>query len=210
MLALRSAKAGTLKYLYGLSEETTESENLQAQAPQAHEGESPQEAFALQVVTAPRVSRFRSGSRLEFASLRASLRALPRVTLPVTLVDMTFGKNWPALPSGAFFVCGLLFARCSVCPRSICAASRRPRAGRKAIPTRNASAHGRFRSRSIPRDGSRSQPANARKADALADFVEGARLEENGEIETALWQLIKRCSTSIPAKSIWPRAWPRS
>jgi len=30
------------------------------------------------------------------------------------------------------------------------------------------------------------QPENARKADALADFVEGSRLEENAEMETAL------------------------
>ena len=42
-------------HLYGITEKTPEGENLQAQAPQAHEGESPQEAFALQVVTAPRV-----------------------------------------------------------------------------------------------------------------------------------------------------------
>jgi hypothetical protein len=30
------------------------------------------------------------------------------------------------------------------------------------------------------------QPENVRKADALADFVEGARLEENAEMENAL------------------------
>jgi hypothetical protein len=36
--------------IYGLPEETTKSEDLQAQAPQAHEGEPSQEAFALQVV----------------------------------------------------------------------------------------------------------------------------------------------------------------
>ena len=53
VLALRSAKADLLKHLYGITEEAPEGENLQAQAPQAHEGESPQEAFALQVVTAP-------------------------------------------------------------------------------------------------------------------------------------------------------------
>ena len=48
--------AELLTHLYGIPEEAPEGENLQAQAPQAHEGESPQEAFALQVVTAPRVS----------------------------------------------------------------------------------------------------------------------------------------------------------
>jgi hypothetical protein len=56
VLALRSAKAEPQKHLYGITEEAPEGENLQAQAPQAHEGESPQEAFALQVVTALRVS----------------------------------------------------------------------------------------------------------------------------------------------------------
>jgi hypothetical protein len=42
--------------IYGITEETPEGENLQAQAPQAHEGESPQEASALQVVS--RFARF--------------------------------------------------------------------------------------------------------------------------------------------------------
>ena len=37
--------------LYGLAEETPKGEDLQTQAPQAHEGEPPQEASALQVVT---------------------------------------------------------------------------------------------------------------------------------------------------------------
>jgi hypothetical protein len=32
---------------YGFPEEKTKGENLQTQAPQAHEGEPPQEAFAL-------------------------------------------------------------------------------------------------------------------------------------------------------------------
>jgi hypothetical protein len=40
VLALRSASAGR-EHLYGITEKAPESENLQAQAPQAHEGESP-------------------------------------------------------------------------------------------------------------------------------------------------------------------------
>ena len=48
VLALRSGKP---KKLYGLAEETPEGKDLQTQAPQAHEGESPQEAFALQGVS---------------------------------------------------------------------------------------------------------------------------------------------------------------
>src|SRR5947207_10393330 len=50
-IALR--ETGILIKPYGLSEETTKSEDFQTQAPQAHEGESPQKAFALQVVIAP-------------------------------------------------------------------------------------------------------------------------------------------------------------
>jgi hypothetical protein len=64
MLALRSGKPAFRSKLYGLPEKTTKSEDLQAQAPQAHEGESPQEAFALQVVSA----RFLFAESLGFRS----------------------------------------------------------------------------------------------------------------------------------------------
>jgi hypothetical protein len=44
-IALR--ETGMLKNIYGLPEETPKGEDLQTQAPQAHEGESPQEASPL-------------------------------------------------------------------------------------------------------------------------------------------------------------------
>jgi hypothetical protein len=63
-----------LTHLYGITEEAPEGENLQTQAPQAHEGESPQKAFTLQVVIA-RVSIPRP------SNLQRALRAPPSVGL---------------------------------------------------------------------------------------------------------------------------------
>jgi len=42
---------------YGISKETTKSKNLQAQTPQANEGEPPQETLALQSLIPRAVSR---------------------------------------------------------------------------------------------------------------------------------------------------------
>ena len=115
-VALR--KSGTLKHLYGITEEAPEGENLQAQASQAHEGESPQEAFALQVVTAPRVSNL-FGPRPEFAP-SGGVGALPGVTLPVRLVGMTLPKQRPTLSVRVLFlpavVCVIATATLGVCP----------------------------------------------------------------------------------------------
>ncbi len=72
-VALR--ETGMLINIYGLPEETTKSEDLQAQAPQAHEGESPQEAFALQVVR----------PRAHFSLSRSACRGLVCTSLPSPL-----------------------------------------------------------------------------------------------------------------------------
>jgi predicted TPR repeat methyltransferase len=48
-----------------------------------------------------------------------------------------------------------------------------------------------------------------RKAEALANFIEGARLEQNGEIEAAL-TAYQKVLTVDPAKSSSLHAWPRS
>jgi hypothetical protein len=51
MLALRlDGHEQPFQTAHGFTKKETQSKNLQAQAPQAHEGESPQEASALQVV----------------------------------------------------------------------------------------------------------------------------------------------------------------
>src|ERR1700724_3709579 len=77
MLALRSGKPGNL---YGFAKETPEGQDLQTQAPQAHEGEPPQEASALQIVIAP----FVRPPRL-------------RLTPPeATILNMILGKNGSA------------------------------------------------------------------------------------------------------------------
>ncbi|PZR74246.1 MAG: hypothetical protein DLM73_08555 [Chthoniobacterales bacterium] len=94
---------------------------------------------------------------------------------------MIFGKNW----SGGFLhflLFGFLFSLTGI------AAARSTAPGE--IATKTAPAK-----KAPPQDDSLSlkpakdlelQPENARKADALADFVEGTRLEEDAEMENAL------------------------
>src|SRR3982074_2446569 len=77
MLALRSGKPGNL---YGFAKETPEGQDLQTQAPQAHEGEPPQEASALQIVNAALVRP----PRLRLAPPEA------------TILNMISGKNGSA------------------------------------------------------------------------------------------------------------------
>src|SRR5256885_16162415 len=88
MLSLRSGKPGNL---YGLAEKTPEGEDLQTQAPQAHEGEPPQEASALQVVSAPLVRP----------------RWLRAATPAATILNMIFGKNGSAPSLRRVLLCAL-------------------------------------------------------------------------------------------------------
>lgn len=172
MLALRSATADCSHNLYGITEEAPEGENLQAQAPQAHEGESPQEAFALQIVTAPRAGISRAGSfGLSPQRLRAEgLRPLKHAA---TLENMKAKKLWrmrfPRTLLVAVFLASVLATIQARSPSSDVTA--------RMIDDS---------SRLVPPADLALEPAAQRKAAALANFVEGARLEEEGEIDAAL------------------------
>lgn len=82
---LGQSETGIEKLLYGLSEKTTKSKNLQAQTPQADERKPPQEAFALQVVN------------LRAASRPAKKPAPPFVTR--ALICVRSRQHSPARPS---------------------------------------------------------------------------------------------------------------
>ena len=171
-IALRLS--GTLKYLYGLPEETPQSENLQAQAPQAHEGESPQEAFALQVV-AVHVGRASGLGR----SAR-SARSL-RQHRPATRFANMFVIKRSACLRAFCFAIGLLgttvFAR--------------PPLTLRALPTGNPVVQKKSDRQDdsttiLPAKDLTLRAEGQRKADALVNFVDGSRLEESGEIDDAL------------------------
>jgi tetratricopeptide (TPR) repeat protein len=169
--------SGTLKPPYGFPEKTPEGEDLQTQASQAHEGESPQETFALQVVN------FRpSDDSLGNEKLAAGLRA------PFSLARlevMTPRKQWSHRPHrGLFFVCAFLF------PIALAIARPTVKAPARAFhPSAKPTKKIEQQDDSLvlaPAKDLALQPSAARKAEALAEFVEGERLEEMGEIEKAL------------------------
>ena len=170
-----------LKYLYGITEEAPEGENLQAQAPQAHEGESPQEAFALQVVTAPRVFGS-SGSRLR--PMCPGLEGLRPLRRSVRLGPMKPKKPWRALASRAFFFGALFLAASIILAQSRAGAASSVSAAKTSSASRAGAVDDSLRL--IPPSDLSLAPTAQRKADALANFVEGARLEENGEVDAAL------------------------
>ncbi len=132
-------QSGTLKYLYGITEEAPEGENLQAQASQAHEGESPQEAFALQVVTAPRASDF-LGPRLEFAP-SGRVGELPDLKLPVRLGGMTLPRQWSVLSVHVLSLSAVcVFATATVSVRPSTAATPPAAKPARALPVKRGAA----------------------------------------------------------------------
>lgn len=99
---------------------------------------------------------------------------------------MVFGKNWCSVSVRHVLLCGLFFSVLQT-------AGARP-APRLPVPS-EAATKSSVSKRAPAQDDSFNfvpakdlalQPENARKADALADFVEGSRLEENAEMENAL------------------------
>src|SRR5436190_5785868 len=167
MLALRSGKPVNL---YGLAEKTPEGEDLQTQAPQAHEGEPPQEASSLQVVTAALVRP----------------RRLRATTPAVTILNMIVGKNGRPLSLRCVLLSvGILFvAAAFVEGRTPVVGSSPPELSVKSMPPKKGAQDDSFVLTPAPDLGL--QPENVRKANALADFVEGTRLEENAEMDNAL------------------------
>jgi len=97
---------------------------------------------------------------------------------------MSFGKNWCSTSVRHLLLCGLFFS-------SLQTTIARPAVS---APARNESKTAAAK-KTPPQDDSfilvppkdlALQPENTRKADALVDFVEGTRLEENAEMESAL------------------------
>jgi tetratricopeptide (TPR) repeat protein len=99
---------------------------------------------------------------------------------------MIFGRNWRSASVRHVLLCGLFF---SVLGAPGASSAPRPPAVReaaaKAFPAKKASSQDDSFTL-IPAKDLALQPENARKADALVDFVEGVRLEENAEMENAL------------------------
>jgi tetratricopeptide (TPR) repeat protein len=99
---------------------------------------------------------------------------------------MIFGKNWRSASVRYVLLCGLFFFLFH--PAAARAAPRAPapsEAAVKALPPKKGPGQDDSFTL-VPAKDLALQPENARKADALVDFVEGIRLEENAEMENAL------------------------
>ena len=98
-------------------------------------------------------------------------------------MQMIFGKNWSRITLRWVLLCGALFLlNALVASRAFALATE---ASPKSPAGKKAARQDDSFNPAAPKDLAL-QPQNARKADALADFVEGARLEENAELENAL------------------------
>lgn len=97
---------------------------------------------------------------------------------------MSFGKNWSSASVRHLLLCGLFFSSLEIAiarPAVSSPAANEPKvvAAKKAPPQDDSFI-------TVPAKDLALQPENARKADALVDFVEGTRLEENAEMDSAL------------------------
>jgi tetratricopeptide (TPR) repeat protein len=107
-------------------------------------------------------------------------------TVTVTVLEMIFGKNWRRASVRHVLLCGLVFSLFST--PAVDGALRSPTPSKKvakAVAARKDPLQDDSFTR-VPAKDLALQPENARKADALADFVEGVRLEENAEMDNAL------------------------
>ncbi len=151
----------------GSLKKTTESENLQAQAPQAHEGEPPQEAVALQ-----ELDEYSPGHAPDDAPHRARSRNVRRPS-PRSGGDACRASFVVAAPG----VClGSACACASPTPARPARSPRRPRTGRCPRRWHPPETGGRLRRRlppagqgSAPRPRSRAQGRGGRPVHARAD-----------------------------------------
>jgi tetratricopeptide (TPR) repeat protein len=111
---------------------------------------------------------------------------LHAAAVAVTVLEMIFGKNWRSASVWHVLLFGLFFsllqpatARPALRPPAPSEPAAKPSSAKKA-PSQDDSFN------LAPAKDLALQPENARKADALADFVEGSRLEENAEMDNAL------------------------
>ena len=132
---------------------------------------------------------------------------------------MIFGKNGSAPLLRAVLLCALLFSVTAVAQaRTPSTTAPLPELSAKpASPKKSTGQDDSF----VPKPAADLglQPENARKANALADFVEGIRLEENAEMENALAvyqrvlnfdpglsELAQRVATLLSQQADYPRA----
>jgi tetratricopeptide (TPR) repeat protein len=111
---------------------------------------------------------------------------LHATNVAVTVFEMIFGKNWRSASVRNVLLCGLSFSL--FCTTTALSAPRPPaaiEAAAKVFPARKASSQDDSFTL-VPAKDLALQPENVRKADALVDFVEGVRLEENAEMDNAL------------------------
>jgi tetratricopeptide (TPR) repeat protein len=104
----------------------------------------------------------------------------------VTVFEMIFGKNWRSASVRHLLLCGLFFTLLHTAAARSALRSPAPNE-RVAKPSPAKKAPSQDDSFTLaPAKDLALQPENARKADALVDFVEGSRLEENAEMDNAL------------------------
>jgi tetratricopeptide (TPR) repeat protein len=99
---------------------------------------------------------------------------------------MISGKNWSQTLPCCLLLCALLFAlHQRATARSPAIAPAPANVSIQALPLKKPSSQDDSFNLTPPKDLAL-EPENVRKADALADFVEGARLEENADMDNAL------------------------
>lgn len=99
---------------------------------------------------------------------------------------MILGKNWRSVSVRHVLLCGLFFWLFDAAAAPSAARSPAPGDGAaKSLPAKKGPWQDDSFTR-VPAKDLALQPENARKADALVNFVEGVRLEENAEMESAL------------------------
>jgi tetratricopeptide (TPR) repeat protein len=96
---------------------------------------------------------------------------------------MIAGKNWLNAPFRHVLLCGLVFSLIQAAAARPPLSPPPPDLTKAALEKKTGQDDSFAR---VPAKDLSLQPENVRKADALADFVEGARLEENAEMENAL------------------------
>ena len=109
-----------------------------------------------------------------------------RVTIvDLTVLEMILEENWRTAAVRHFLLCGLFLASfdAAAAPAPTAPVAKE-RASRPAPARKTTSQDDSFVP--MPARDLSLEAGNARKADALADFVEGVRLEENAEMENAL------------------------
>lgn len=97
---------------------------------------------------------------------------------------MRFGKHWCSVSLWHVLVCGLFFSPFQTALARPAVPPPVPKESRTAVPKKALPQDDSFTL--VPAKDLALQPENVRKANALVDFVEGSRLEENAEMEGAL------------------------